>query len=759
MQLANKIATALSANNKKVNIQLDIPADQMKFFMPFKSILSEFQQWCNFYPTGTQVKCDYTISSNPETLEKAFQARNVTLSAAAGSIVNGTLFVYPMPRYHTQSGDMRFIITRWIQKLINPEKFYKAGQFTWALVGHDCTVSEAYEFLSECTFQAWDIENSGREELIPSINGIAGLHRDGRIRTYVFDFRELEHVVACQKLSQSSAVKITQNGTYDITYYFRWGMPLKNWYLDTYNMFHAWYAELPRDLGFIAAFTIREFAYWKDESNGNFMEYCRYNAKDAWATLHAALAILMEWSDWAKKNYAIQFPYQIPLIQAGMHGLRIDEELRTKLANESEAKATAILERLRYILGDPDFNPGSPKQVVMMMNTIGQEEYEGSGAAPMEAFSFKHPFNATIAEMITQYREEVKAKSNYYDVLTLGGRVYYKFLAGGTETGRLAGKASDFAFNVRYGEAVKPEWKHFGFQLQNVPAYAKKMLLADEGFLFYEADKEQAETRCTAYLAQEPNLIYRVEHEPDFHCANVTAFFGIPFKEVYDPNGATKDAKVLLPEIRQLTKKLNHGASYNMAWQVLLVSMGEKNVWKAKSLLNLQRDWGLKEITQFLINKFCAAVPRLKGTEYAKTSHTRGVTHLFTEKTYYAEIIREVETTRKLVSPLGWTRYCFDHPRENKPALNAYVAHPSQNLSVMDVNESLLRMYNDPRLQDFSEFRIVGQVHDSIPYQIKIGLEDKYNPIVKELFEKPITVHGRQMLIPVDISNGKKSWK
>ena len=68
-------------------------------------------------------------------------------------------------------------------------------------------------------------------------------------------------------------------------------------------------------------------------------------------------------------------------------------------------------------------------------------------------------------------------------------------------------------------------------------------------------------------------------------------------------------------------------------------------------------------------------------------------------------------------------------------------------------------MYNDPRLQDFSEFRINGQVHDSIPFQIKIGLEDKYLPIVRELFEKPIKVHGRSMLIPVDISKGKKSWK
>jgi hypothetical protein len=759
MQLAHKISTALAANNKKVNIKLDIPQDQMSDFMSFKSILSEFQQWCNFYPPSTTTKCDYTISSNPDTLKEAFGKREVTLSAAAGSIVNGTLFVFPMARTRTQSGDIRFILTRWIQKLINPEKFYRAGQFSWALVDHDCTLMDAVEFLNECTFQAWDMENSGRQDIIPSINGISGLHKDGRIRTFVFDFRNWYHVKALQLLAASDAVKITQNGTYDISYYFRWGMPLKNWYLDTFNMMHAWYAELPRDLGFISSFMIREFAYWKDESNGNFMEYCRYNAKDAWATLHCALAILLEWPEWAKKNYAIQFPYQIPLIQAGMHGLRIDEKFRAEKAEESEAKSDEILRRLRYILGDPLFNPASPDQVVLMLKCIGGSEFESSDASTMEAFSFKHPFNATIAELITDYRKEIKAKSNYWDVLTWGGRLYYKFLAGGTETGRLSGKSSDFAFNENHGELIKPKWIHFGFQIQNVPYYAKKMILADEGFLLYEADKEQAETRCTAYLAQEKSLIHRVEHEPDFHCANVTAFFGIPFDQVYDPNGKTKDEKVLLPDIRQLTKKLNHGASYNMAWQVLLVNMGEKNVWKAKSLLKLPRDWGLKEVTQFLISKFCEAVPHLKGINYSKTSHSRGVTHLFTEQTYYAEIITAVEQSRKFVSPLGWTRYCFDNPRMNKPAMNAYVAHPSQNLSVGDVNESMLRMYNDKRLQNFDEFRVNGQVHDSIPYQIRIGLEEKYNPIVRELFEKPIIVHGRSMLIPVDISKGKESWK
>lgn len=758
LDLAKKLSMGLSSR-KKLNIRLDIAPTDQKYFIFLKRLLADYQQLANFYPLNSPIKCDYTISTNEETLKLFTGVRRISLNDYAGSIVKDTLFLYPCERLSAGYGDVEFITHRWITKLLTPESFYTAGQFTWDLVGHDCTIEDAEKFLSECSIQAWDMENSGREDLIPSINGIAGLHPSGIVRCYVFSFKEWDHVLATRRLADSPAVKVTQNGTYDNTYYFRFGIALRNWYFDTFNMMHAWYTEIPRSLAFIASFMLRDVEFWKDESSGDYMEFCRYNAKDCFTTLHSCLAILLEWPDWAKKNYAIQFPVQIPLIKAGMHGVRLDEPLREQLQEKAQKKIDNSLKQLQFILGDPDFNPGSPKQTTLMLNVLGSPELQASGKVEMEAFSYKHPFNTYIADLIRDYREAVKAKSNYFDVLTLGGRVLSKYLAAGTDSGRLAGKSSDLAFNARHGDDVKPVWTHYGFQMQNVPYYAKAMLIADEGFEIYEADKEQAETRWTAYLAREPGLIHRVENEPDFHCANVTAFFGIPFDQVYDPNGKTKDERVLLPDIRQLTKKLNHGASYNMAWQVLLTTMGEKNVWKAKSLLKLPVNWGLKEVTQYLIDRFCEAVPRLKGIQYSKSSHAKGVQHLFTEQTYYAELITEIKNTGLYVSPSGWSRRCLYDPLKSKAGLNKYVAHPSQHLNVYDVNESMLRVYNDPRLQDFNEFRLNAQVHDSLVFQIKIGLKDKYIPIIRELMSVPIMVHGKSVLVPVDISSGKRSWK
>src|SRR5690606_19225565 len=104
----------------------------------------------------------------------------------------------------------------------------------------------------------------------------------------------------------------------------------------------------------------------------------------------------------------------------------------------------------------------------------------------------------------------------------------------------------------------------------------------------------------------------------------------------------------------------------------------------------------------------------------------------------YAELITEIKNTGLYVSPSGWSRRCLYDPMKSKSGLNKYVAHPSQHLNVYDVNESMLRVYNDPRLQDFNEFRLNAQVHDSLVFQIKIGLKDKYIPIIRELMSVPI---------------------
>ena len=51
------------------------------------------------------------------------------------------------------------------------------------------------------------------------------------------------------------------------------------------------------------------------------------------------------------------------------------------------------------------------------------------------------------------------------------------------------------------------------------------------------------------------------------------------------------------------------------------------------------------------------------------------------------------------------------------------------------------------------DFRIKAQLHDSMPFQRKVGREDLRNIAIAN-FENPITVNGRVLKIPVDFKEG-----
>lgn len=113
----------------------------------------------------------------------------------------------------------------------------------------------------------------------------------------------------------------------------------------------------------------------------------------------------------------------------------------------------------------------------------------------------------------------------------------------GTDTTRMDCKASSF-------------W--VGTQVQNVPGYAKEMLIADEGFEIFEADNKQLEGRTTAYCSMEEALILALEDaHRDFYKTFGTLFFDIPYEEVTD----FFRNKVL--------KRIVHGTNYMMGSQDL----------------------------------------------------------------------------------------------------------------------------------------------------------------------------------------------
>jgi DNA polymerase I-like protein with 3'-5' exonuclease and polymerase domains len=245
-------------------------------------------------------------------------------------------------------------------------------------------------------------------------------------------------------------------------------------------------------------------------------------------------------------------------------------------------------------------------------------------------------------------------------------------------------------------------------------------------------DKSQAESYCTGYISQDVNLIHTVTTSPDFHCQNASMFFGIPFEELYD----VVKSKKLNKGIRDIAKRVNHGANYNMGWQVLWETMGTREVLRAKQLLKLPIAWTIRKVCEYLLACFDRAYPKVR-------------------KDWYNSIVLEVFRTGMLVTPSGYTRRTFLQPQKSKPDLNAAVAHKPQSLSSELVEQAFVRIYHELQLGKYAgKFRLKAPVHDEIIFIATPDIIDQALDDVANMMVIPIEIHGRVMTIPSTKESG-----
>lgn len=695
-----------------------ITGHQVYIKMETPTTLSEVTIACQ------KAKIDAVLVTNESVLQRlvAYVSPNVkkeiTLDNYAGSLLHhsGVDYLILNPLEHLVTVDYaKFLFTRYLTKVLAKERWYQQTEFTWEIANEN-SIELIYEAFAQAALIAVDIETTQDALAITCAGYCAVFFENGKIETHtvVIPCTSMFFLTWIRKFNQLPAGKIFQNGQYDNAYFLRFNAPVYNWLHDTQNMFHSWYSELPKRLDFIAAFTLRDVYFWKNESDTNDLEqYYRYNARDCWATANSYLSMLTEVPEYVLANYQTEFPLNYPCLQAAMEGLAIDNDARTVIRATQDEILTSELRSLQTMLAVPEFNPSSPKQVTTLWKLLGCSDIKSSNVKDMDKVAARHPLNAHIVHKIIAYREARKLLSTYIDVEQLNGRLMYALNPAGTDTGRLASKASQF-------------W--CGTQIQNIPPYAKQMVVADPGYHLAEIDFSQSEARCVAYLSQDANLIATVESDKDYHKLNAEMFFGTPYDQVDD-------------NLRQLSKRVNHGSNYNMGANVLIETMTPARVWEAKRILKLPAKYNLREVAQYLLDRYAAAYPMVKGD-------------------WYNEIIYEVQTTGQLRSVLGWTRQCFSDPSKNKRALNKYVAHVPQNLSVAIINKAFMQLFKwqlESYAAGSNDFRLKAQIHDSILFQYRIG-QTALVAKAKALMTIPVQVNGRTLLIPADVKCGDRRW-
>lgn len=640
------------------------------------------------------------------------------------------VFIQPLKQLATTYTG-KFMAKRMITKLTKKDTWYQPTEFNWHVAEQP---EQDYALLSTCDYICVDIETFSDPLAIRCVS-YTGFWLDTHTSVSItLPIDTMYNYTWMKKFNELPQPKILQNGKYDISYLARFNAPLINYQFDTAHMFHSWYSELPKDLGFLNSFFIRESAYWKDLSETNDLyEYYRYNSLDTWGTGNCFFAMILEAPEWAIDNYKAEFPTVFPCHLAEMTGIARDmDRLKEAFAIQQEyiAKESASLSTM---LGVKNFNVASPKQMKQLLEVLGCKDLKSTDEKNLKKAMFRHPLNARILDKALAIRKARKLLSTY---LTEGkelgdtGRMLYALNPHGTDTSRLASKSHHF-------------W--CGVNIQNIPRgpKVKSTYKADPGFKLCEVDLEQAESRDTAYISGDLNLIEAVENSPDFHSYNASNFFGVPFKEIYD---ALKGV-VLNKPLRQLAKPVNHGANYNMGAYTLIDTMGLEKIYLAKSLLGLDRFWGPVQVAEYLLEQFHKTYPSIREVFY------KGVVE---------EILRSNMLTHHLVGEKGLTRYCFGNPVKNKSDLNAYIAHPPQSLNARTLNKAWLSVFLEVALPNPKDFKLIAQVHDSILFQHRIGREDLIEQ-VKVRMEIPVTVRAydgqvRTFTVPADASASGDYW-
>ena len=657
----------------------------------------------------------------------------------------------------------RYIFRRHVYKHLEGQQV-KLPELEWEMVSAQSGGQRALDYLSDCMLIAIDIEtkrmqlselalarlpaeqrrglgammaptdSSKKLVLCAPIMDMVGYYGikevDGKLegRAFVMTPANMEDIYLMRKLNNTKAPKVFQNGNYDNLYFLRYNSPVYNWLYDTYHFYHCWQAELPRKLDFLASMFLPNYEYWKDEISN---QRAHYNAKDVYNTAWIQVLMLLEAPDFVKRNYLIEFRKNFPNLCMAAEGLKVDEQELTNLHSAYAARKAKVVSRIEKLtcIG---FNPGSSQQVLKVMNGLSPTKWKSTDEKTRKKWALENPLCGLFADLLDESREVSKAISTYLTPTLFEGRMLYSLDAGGTKTGRAASRSSGF-------------W--VGTQIQNQDNKLKSMYIADDGWVLAACDNSQSESRTTAYISGDEALIETVETAKDFHSRNASLFFGVPEDEivkiVYNTvvvDGVEvqqpkldKDGKLVKDKsLRDLAKRVNHGANYNMAQYTLIQTMGKPKVLEAARILKLPYTSAWQTAT-YLLEVFNQAYPKIKAD-------------------FYEKVITDVRTAGMLVGATGWTRVCHGKPsreKSDKKHLNEYVAHPPQSLSVMMIDDALFDFWIEYQINR-NRVRLKAQVHDEIVFQSRPENVEADLAAVSEYLRRPVEVNGKTLIIPND---------
>jgi len=536
-----------------------------------------------------------------------------------------------------------------------------------------------------------------------------------------------ENMLMIGMLCGGPARKIFQNGfNFDIPVLLQHNIRVTNYGWDTMCGMHALYPEcasseeetqiltgkkklrqpaLRKGLAFQTSIFTKE-PYYKDDGKlwhetGDLEQFWLYNGKDAAVTREIQLR---QEEDLKEIGAESVLKHEMAMTGALMamtaRGIPIDKKVHLELKEKYTEEIINLQNFLDAGAGTPINVKSNPNIAWLLFEKLGlpvikrSEKTKKPSADKDVLNTLAEKYNNPLLQTILEIRERRDLIERYLDVAyDDDGRMRCAWDPTGTRTGRLASRVSIHGT---------------GTNLQNQPPALRRMFIPDPGKVMWSIDYSQAEARVVAWLARCESLI-ELFNDPtrDVHKENAARFYDIP-------------VEVVTFLQRYVAKRTVHASNYGMEWFTF---------WRTVN--NDYRDTGIR-ITQREARRgqemYFGMYPEIKSV-------------------FWKEVQDELRHSLKLVSALGRPRIFYG--RWSDKFLNeAYSYNPQSTVGDL-TNMAMVKVH-----EQVPETELFVNGHDSLIGQC--FLKDLYEVTskVQELMRIPLTIHGRELIIPTDVEVG-----
>jgi len=535
---------------------------------------------------------------------------------------------------------------------------------------------------------------------------------------------------------------VGQNFGYDRDKIKRLGLIIKKLISDVMLKSFCINPELPKNLAFNTSIYTEE-PYYKDEGmyEGSVQDLLIGCARDACVTLEIDEKMEPELVEIGQEKFFYNFIMHLHDLYQHIEkqGFKVDEAERERLLH----KYARWSEQNRYELfkiAEADINVNSPKQVdIFLYESLGIPRRKGTGEEVLTQLLnnvVKKSEHRKAIELILEKRRVDKTLSNTLSAPTdYDGRMKTSYFVC-LETGRTSTTQLEPPIRpwVEFKENGKLKKKAIGVAFQTITKHGdigadvRGMFVADDGYIFIQADSSQAEARVVLLLADDEVSLELIDTH-DFHALTASWFFG----------GREEDysKKVLGYEspIRFAGKTLRHAGHLGASKRRAAIEINtQARKYKIDYMI------GEKE-AEIALKIFHAKTPNVQGV-----FHKGVIDALDKDRTLHAGLPYGID------SPIGGRRQFFER-WSDELFRQAFSYIPQRSVSD-NTKATALRIR-----KRIPEIRIVLEAHDALLFSVPIVMKHVYAPIIKEEMERPLdfskcSLPRRPLIIPCELEEG-----